>query len=273
MMNDEAGSEIISKILAFLSDRIWPLIALVALFLFRQPLGVILTKLMKLKVEAGKFKLETYMQTYLPQSVITKIAKNPHTLALGGERRWITILYSDIKGFTTIAERLDPEMVTQQINLYLTAMTRIVFNLAGTLESYRGLSLTAYWGAPLAHADSADRACDAALQMISSVSELNPLLIEQGMPPLRLSIAVTTGEAIIGNLGSEQRFNYSIIGDTLDILPRLASMTAQFQVDIVLTGYTRAELSGKFQTRLLSDKLMVRGKDRPIELYELINKG
>lgn len=272
MMNADA-LEVTSKILAFLSDRIWPLITLFALFLFRQPLGAVLTKLMKLNVEAGKFKLETSMQEYVPPSVISEIAKNPHKLALQGERRRITILYSDIKGFTTIAEHLDPETLTQHINRYLTAMTRIVFNLAGTLESYRGYSLTAYWGAPLAYADSADRACDAALQMISSVSELNPLLIEQGMPPLRLSIAITTGEVVIGNLGSEQRFNYSIIGDTLNILPQLASMTSQFQVDTVLTEYTHAELSGKFQTRLLSEKLRVTGKSRPIELYALINKG
>ena len=268
-MNSEVIVEVISKVLAFLSDRIWPVITLIALVLFRQPLGAVLTKLMKLNVEAGKFKIATVMQEYVPPSVISEIAKNPHYVALQGERRRITILYSDIKGFTPIAH-LDPVKLTYHINRYLTAMTKIVFNLAGTLESYRGYSLTAYWGAPIACADYADRACDAALQMISSVRELNPLLIEEGMPPLRIAIAITTGDVLIGNLGSEQRFNYSIMGDSLNVLPRLADMASQFQVDTVLTEYTRGELSRKFETRLLSEKLRVIGKAQPLELYELV---
>ena len=168
------GMEVFSKILAFLSDQAWPLIVLVALILFRNPLGGLLLKVMKLNVEAGRFKLETSMQEYVPPSVLNELIKNPGQLRLGGERRQVTILCADIRGFTQTSEALEPEMVAGLVHRYFTGMTEIVFRLGGTLDSYRGHVMTAYWGAPVSYPDAAARACEAALKMMPPWASSTP---------------------------------------------------------------------------------------------------
>lgn len=256
----------------FASHVVWPLAVLIAIVLFRNPLSKLLDRVMRLNVEAGKFKLETLMRDYVPPHVLSELRRNPHQLKLSGERRHVTILYSEMRGFTAMLEGFTPEAAAQYIHVYLTKMTEIIFQLGGTLDRYEGTAFTAYWGAPIAYEDASERACNAALNMNEAVKILSPKLQEEGYPPLLLTITITSAEVIVGNLGSEQRFNYSIVGDYYFVLGELARMNYNFKTSILITEYTYAEIKHKFDARLLGENVHVRGKPEPINVYELLSK-
>ncbi len=217
----------------------------------------------------GALCIETGMRDYVSPRVLTTLREDPTRLHLMGQLRRLTLLRTELRGFTTISEVLDPETLTRLIHDYLTALTGIVFELDGTLDRYAGHALTAYWGAPVAVEDAADRACTAALRMADAVRRMNPELVTQGLPPMRQHIAITTGNVLVGNLGSDQRFNYSIAGDTVDVLERLVRLDYQFSADVLVTEFTRAELRTPFETRLLSEAVHVLGKTAPIAVFAL----
>ncbi|HEV3332632.1 MAG TPA: adenylate/guanylate cyclase domain-containing protein [Bryobacteraceae bacterium] len=217
-------------------------------------------------------RLETDMRQYLSPAVIADLRQSPGRLPLSPEKKELTILHSDVRGFTALAENLGPEQVGRYLHRYLTFMTEIVFASNGTLDRYVGNALTAYWGAPIEYADAAARACDAALDMVRKVAELNPMLRELGMPPLRLNIAITTGFAIVGSMGSAQRFQYTIIGEILQILPRLVYLNNQFGADILITQSTHQLVRDSFQTRTLADQIVIKGKSQPLSVYELLGR-
>ena len=222
-------------------------------------------------VEAA-FRLEREMDQYLAPAVIQELQREPRRLSLRPDHRQLTILHSEVRGFDLLAERASAVELGRYLHLYLTSMTEIVFGLDGTLDRYVGNALTAYWGAPIAYTDSAKRACEAALQMVRKVDELEATLLELGVPPLRVDIAITTGVVLVGSLGSQQRFQYSILGNALDILPRLVAMNAPFRTKILLTEFTQADVHPAFETRLLAEALNVKGKAKPIAIYELVER-
>ena len=264
--------EVSAQVLEFLTTLAWPIIVLVALVLFRKPLGSILERIINISLVAGTFKLETSLRRYVSPGVLSELKKNPRQYNLAGERRTVTILYSEIKGFTPIHEGLLAQDAALYINRYLTHMTEIIFQLGGTLHRYEGTDITAYWGAPIAYEDSSERACDAALKMNEAVNDLSPELEELGGPPLLPIIGITTAEVIVGNLGSDQQPDYSILGDFQSILVRLAKLNYNFQTRILVTDYTHPEIKDKFKTRLLAEKLTVKGKTEPVGVYELLSR-
>lgn len=274
-------SELSKTIMETLSVLAWPLVVMVAMFLFRKPLGEAIRKIMRLKVEAGKFRLETVkssivesMQTYVPPKVLAELKQNPEQLRLGGEVRNVTILHSDIKGFTAFHETASPEEVAIHLNEYLTEMTNIVFRFGGTLDSYAGHALTAYWGAPISYEDSADRACNSAVNMLKVANNLSPVLVNQyRLPPLSLSIGITTGNVLVGNFGSAQRFKYTIMGDTLSLAESLCNLNRQFRTQILITEETCQKVVDRFKTRLLQEQVRIPGTPGSHSVYELISSS
>jgi adenylate cyclase len=152
---------------------------------------------------------------------------------------------------------------------YLSDMTDIVFSFNGTLDSYAGQALTAYWGAPLDSADAAQKACEAGLAMIEAVREMDVVTKSYGMAPFLINVVITTGEVLVGDLGSNQRFHYSILGEAVDLLPRLIRLGQQFKTDVLITEFTQAVIADQFETRLLDDHIVMKGKNRPIAVFEL----
>ena len=223
------------------------------------------------EIEAA-LRLETDMRQYLSPTVIADLRKVPGRLPLKPERKEVTILYSEVRGFTALGENLVPEQVGNYLHRYLTSMTEVVFGENGTLDRYIGNSLIAYWGAPIAYVDAPQRACECALKMVQKVTELVPFLRDLGMPPLRLSIAITTGAGIVGRFGSEQRFQYSIVGEVLDLLPRLVYLNNQFKTDILMTEFTFGHVEAAFETRILAEQIRIKGKTEPIAVYELLRR-
>lgn len=229
--------------------------------------------LVKLATEIeSALRLETAMREYLAPAVIDELRKAPGQLNLNPHFRKVTILQSEVRGFTRLSESLAADKLGTYLHSYLTAMTEIVFELKGTLDRYVGYTLTAYWGAPIAYDDAATKACDAALKMLKKVEELNPVLLKSGMPPLRVSIVITTGEVLVGNVGSAQRFQYSILGEALEILSRLIYVNDQFRNDILITEFTHQEIQTEFETRMLAEQMAVKGKASPIAVYALIGR-
>ncbi len=249
---------------------IWPLTVLVFLIMFKKELGGLLSRIVKLRVAAGKFKVETTLQQHVPPDVLAEVAKNPSSVKLNGERRNVPILYSEIQGFKSLAESLPPEKLAVFTNRYFTAMTEIVFRHKGTLDHYAGHALIAYWGAPIAYKDSASRACLAALEMLEALdTKVNPQLQKRGEEALHVAIAISTGTVVVGNFGSDQRFNYTILGETLDIMPPLCKLNRDFRTRTIVTEHTQQELGQQFKLRSLAEAVKIKGKATPIKVYEL----
>ncbi len=228
-------------------------------------------KVAKLNVEAGKFKLETSMRSYVSPELISELGRNPEKLKIAGEEKEVTILHMEVRGFTTLHEKCEPEQVTEYISKYNTQMTNHIFEFGGTVDRLLGDTLTAFWGAPIEYKDAAERACTAALKMHETVKKISPELEQLQLPPLLPVFAITTTNVIVGNMGSEQRFNYSIMGDYSYILQGLAQLNYNFNTNILMTEYTRSRISKQFKTRILAEQLITKGKNEPIDVYELIS--
>lgn len=216
-----------------------------------------------------KREVRKAFEFYLSPHVIEEILKDPNKLALGGKKKEMTVLFSDIRGFTSLSEGLSPEELTHLMNQYLTAMTNVVLSNDGVLDKYIGDALMAFWGAPLAQPKHAERACRTALAMISKLEKLN----QQGAWPegrnINIGIGVNTGEMVVGNMGAEKRFDYTVLGDSVNLGSRVESINKQYGTKIIITEFTKAEISDEFVTRYL-DKVAVKGKTEPVKIYELI---
>lgn len=206
---------------------------------------------------------------YLSPEVVERIAESPESLRLAGERREVSLFFSDIEGFTTLSETLDPERLAAVMNRYLTAMTDIILESGGTLDKYIGDAIMAFWNAPLDCPDHALRACRAALLNQAKMGELRTQFAAEGLPPLRVRIGLNTGLASIGNLGSTKRFSYTAMGDEVNLASRLEGVNKQYGTFIMLSEKTRALAGAAIETREL-DFIKVKGKNKPIRVYELL---
>jgi len=206
---------------------------------------------------------------YLSPEIVSRIADNPEALALGGERREITIYFSDIEGFTTISEKLEPERLTKLMNRYLGEMTDTILASGGTLDKYIGDAVMAFWNAPLACEGHALVACRAALANQKRLVELAGEFDRSGYPPVRARIGLNSGPAIVGNLGSARRFSYTALGDSVNLASRLEGANKAYGSYILISESTRESAGAAIETREL-DFVMVKGKRRPIRVYELI---
>jgi adenylate cyclase len=210
---------------------------------------------------------------YLAPAVVEHLAEHPDRLKLGGELRELTIMFSDIRGFTTIAEGLDAQELTSFLNRYLTPMTDVIMSHDGTVDKYMADGIMAFWNAPLDDPRHAEHACLGALAMRSELARLNDSwraeAIAAGRPfrEVRAGIGLNTGECVVGNLGSDQRFDYSVLGDDANVASRLEGQTKTYHVDIILGERTAAQVPQFAMLEL--DLIQVVGKTRPVRIFFL----
>ena len=220
--------------------------------------------------EKEKRKVRGAFGQYVAPGFINQILKEPGRLQLGGEEAELTIMFSDIRGFTSISEKLTPTELTELLNEYLTAMTEIVFTTRGTLDKYIGDAVMAFWGRPFLDLHNhAELACRAALQMSDKLRELNRGWEERGRPPMKIGIGLNTGPVMVGNMGSARRFNYTVMGDHVNLGSRLEGLTKEYGTQIILSEFTHAQVKGRFVEREL-DLIRVKGKNKPVAIYQLL---
>ena len=208
---------------------------------------------------------------YVSKDVIKHILEHPDRLKLGGEKREITVFFSDIRGFTTISEALTPEQLVHLLNEYLTEMTNIILKYNGVVDKYMGDAIMAFWNAPLSQPKHAERACVTSLEMEKRLKELQVKWTKQGVPPLEIGIGLNTGHAVVGNMGSYDRFDYTAMGDTVNLGSRLEGINKPYGTRIIISETTKAKLSKAFLVRKL-DRVRVKGKKEPITIYELVSR-
>lgn len=208
---------------------------------------------------------------YISKELLNEIVSRKQELKLGGEKRKISVFFSDIRDFTSISEKLPPEELVKLINEYLTGMTNIILENKGTVDKFIGDAIMALWNAPLNQEEHAKMSCRCAIAQIKKLEELKPLWKEKGFPDIEIGCGIHTGEAVIGNMGSEERFNYTAMGDAVNIASRLEGLTKQYGVKIIISRETKEQIGKEFSCRLL-DKVKVKGKKIPLEIHELLWK-
>jgi len=189
-------------------------------------------------------------------------------LKLGGEKKDLSVLFSDIRGFTTISEGLTPENLVHLLNEYLTVMTDIVFNHDGTLDKYMGDAIMAIYGAPLDQPDHPARACHSALEMMKALRNLNEKWILEEKKPMDIGIGINTGMMMVGNMGSDQRFDYTVMGDAVNLGSRLEGANKNYKTNILLSEFTYERVKDEFVCMEI-DSVRVKGKTQPVKIYQL----
>lgn len=216
---------------------------------------------------AEKRHLRHAFEHYLNPNVIASVVDNPAGLKLGGERRHLSILFSDIVNFTSRAERTDPEPLVALLNTYMTVMTNLILQSGGVVDKLMGDGIMAFWGAPLAIENPAREAMKCALRMMAELDALAKR--DERFADLKIGIGICTGEAVVGNFGGEQRFDYSVIGDTVNLASRLEGLTRPFKVGILANRPTLEEAGDGFITREIG-LVKVKGKDVLVPVVEVV---
>ncbi len=243
-------------------NLVYPVLAGVAAYL-----GITIYKYVT--EEKEKKKIRGAFQYYLTNSVINEMLKDPSKLKLGGDKKDLTVLFSDIRGFTTISESLSPEELVRLLNEYLTAMTNIVFKYEGLLDKYIGDAIMAVFGAPLDQPDHAERACRTAIEMTEELGKLQKKWEAEGRPVIRIGVGINTGDMVVGNMGSDMRFDYTVMGDSVNLGARLEGINKEYGTSIVISEYTYDKINGRLFCREI-DSVRVKGKHVPVKIYELI---
>lgn len=259
---------VIATGLAFQALLVVPLLYLLLLLLLQA--GLLLSLQYYFEQKEKAFIRKGFSQ-YVAKEVVDELEQNPKLLSLGGEARTLTILFSDIRGFTTLSEQLTPSELMTQLNEYLTAMSDAIMDERGLVDKYIGDAVMAFWGAPLENNDQAADACQSVLAMMKALSELNERWRSEGRPEFAIGVGISTGEVVVGNMGSENRFNYSVIGDEVNFSARIEGLTKQYGVECILgeETYRRVKDDARFVIRELDD-VMVKGKTEPKRIYELV---
>jgi adenylate cyclase len=217
---------------------------------------------------------------YLSPALVEQLAKSPERLVLGGEERRMTILFSDVRGFTTISEHYkdDPQGLTRLMNRFLTPLTNAIIERKGTIDKYIGDAIMAFWNAPVDDEEHEANACDAALEMLARAEALNVELKREAdtnggvYMPLRIGIGLNTGPCVVGNMGSDFRFNYSVLGDTVNLASRLESRTKDYRLSLVIGSRTAERAQGRFATMEI-DLIQVKGKKQPEVVFTVLGRA
>ena len=216
----------------------------------------------------GKRQLARLFGQYIPPELVDEMDRDPGEVTLAGESREMTVLFSDVRGFTGISENLEPEELTRLMNAFLTPMTRVIHQHRGTIDKYMGDAIMAFWGAPLDDADHARHALFAAREMQTTMADLQASFEREGWPPLSVGIGINTGVMNVGNMGSEFRMAYTAMGDAVNLGSRLEGLTRSYGVSIIVSESTRHAVP-EFEYREL-DVVRVKGKDHPVAIHEPI---
>jgi adenylate cyclase len=222
-------------------------------------------------------RIRSMFSSYVTERVVNELIKNPGMARLGGERREITVLFSDVRGFTSFSEKHSPEDVVSILNEYLGEMTDIVFKWEGTLDKFIGDAILAFWNAPMKQEDHAELAVKCALNMVNRLQQLQKRWQDEGKPALDCGIGINTGEVIVGNIGAEgKKMDYTVIGDHVNLGSRIESLTRKYDTHIIISEYTLGKIREKVERGGLGhiyigglEKVIVKGKEKPVTLYEL----
>jgi class 3 adenylate cyclase len=200
--------------------------------------------------------------------MLTKILENPKSLALQGQRKELTMLFSDIKSFSTLSDKIEPELIHRLLNLYFSRMTNIVFHYDGFVDKFIGDGLLCFFGDPIPHPDHALRAVRAALEMQQEVRVL-ALQIQENLrlDPIHIRIGINTGYVIVGNMGSSERMDYTVLGSDVNLAQRLEASARPGH--IMISERTYQEIQGKIEARKL-DKIIIKGFENPVQVYEVV---
>lgn len=217
--------------------------------------------------------LKAAFQQYLSGPVVERVLRHPEQLALGGEKKTLTVLFADIRNFTKMSESMSPEALVTFMNRYLTAMTDVILDNGGTLDKYVGDAVMAVFGAPEDQPDHALRACRTAREMMDVLFNKRREWITEGFPEIRIGIGVNTGPMVVGNMGSARRFDYTVMGDNVNLGCRLEGLSKIYGVKIIVSEFTREAVRKEaFAFREL-DLVRVRGKEKPVRIYEMLTSG
>jgi adenylate cyclase len=246
-------------------ELFYPLMEIVGVYL-----GITMQRF--LAEERERLRIRKAFESYVAPAVVQEMLKHPEALRLGGERRVISVLFTDIRGFTTMSEHLDPEGVVKLLHDFLNPMSNIIIDQGGTIDKYMGDAIMALFGAPLEQPDHARQACRAALQMEDTLEELNRQWAKQGRPPLRIGVGVNSGPVAVGNMGSDRLFDYTAIGDNVNLASRLEGLTKYYGTNILISQATAEALENGFILRDV-DRVKVKGKAQASDIFEVMGEG
>lgn len=238
-----------------------PLVMIVSIYFINMSYGFFIES-------RSKRQITKLFGQYVPPELVDEMAKNPNSFSLEGENREMTVLFSDVRGFTTISEGLAPKQLTSLMNEFLTPMTHVIHHGRGTIDKYMGDAIMAFWGAPLADENHARHALKTAIGMIDALAKLQTDFAAKGWPPINIGVGLNTGLMTVGNMGSEFRMAYTAMGDAVNLGSRLESLTKNYGVHIIISEFTKAQVP-EFAYREL-DRVRVKGKDKPVIIFEPI---
>lgn len=213
-----------------------------------------------------KRQITSLFGQYVPKEVVSEMSERPEQVSMEGEGREMTILFSDVRGFTTISEGLDPKELSLLMNEFLTPLSRVVYKHRGTIDKYMGDCIMAFWGAPLPDEQHAHHAIVAGLEMLKALEALQPHFKERGWAPIHVGVGINTGRVSVGNMGSEVRVAYTVMGDAVNLASRLEGITKEYGVGIVVGENTKEAVPGFIYREL--DLVKVKGKDKPVAIFE-----
>jgi adenylate cyclase len=215
-----------------------------------------------------KRKMKRLFGRYVSRDVYAQLVAHPELAELGGKRRDMTVLFSDIRGFTTVTESGNPEELVAQLNEYFSRMVEVVFRHKGTVDKFVGDMVMALFGAPLDDPDHAEHAVQAAIDMVRELADLNKHWAERGMAQLDIGVGINSGDMIAGNIGSSSIMSYTVIGDNVNLGSRLESLNKDYKTRIIMSDATRTRLTNLYDMRPLGD-VTVKGKSKAVAIYEL----
>ena len=238
-----------------------------------------LTFMNYVREEQAKKQVRGAFAQYLSPAMVEELASNPDRLKLGGEMRNMTLLFSDIRGFTAISEQFrgNPVGLVSLINRFLTPMTGIILDRKGTIDKYMGDCIMAFWNAPLLDEEQIDHSIDAALTMTEEVERINVIIEQEAKDegrrffPIRVGVGINTGEVFVGNMGSDQRFDYSVIGDDVNLASRLEGQSKTYGVIIVIGPNTYAVAADLYATLEL-DRIQVKGRTEAVTIHTVLGR-
>ncbi|MBN2438030.1 MAG: adenylate/guanylate cyclase domain-containing protein [Deltaproteobacteria bacterium] len=263
------GAFVLANTMIFVRYNVWmnliyPVLTMMAIYL-----GI--TVYRYVTEEREKKKVRGAFQYYLTASVVNEILKDPSKLKLGGDKKNLSVMFSDIRGFTSISEKLSPEELVHLLNEYLTAMTDVVFKYDGLLDKYIGDAIMAVFGAPLDQPDHALRACRTGIGMMAELRRLREKWAAEGRPDVNIGVGINTGDMVVGNMGSQMRFDYTVMGDSVNLASRLEGTNKEYGTNIIISEFTYEKIKDDLFCREL-DAVRVKGKKLPVRIFELLGE-
>lgn len=220
--------------------------------------------------QKNEVKIRNIFQKYVPQDLIDQFFKNPESMLVGDNRK-LAVLFSDIRSFTTISENMKPDELVHSLNDYFSVMVDLILQRNGIVDKYIGDAIMAFYGAPVAHSDDALQSVRSALDMMREVKSFNHRQIRAGRPEFRIGIGINYGDVTVGNIGTDKKMDYTVIGDSVNLASRLEGLTKEYKTELVISEYLQKEIEGELPCRLL-DVVAVKGKKTGVKIYTALEK-